>query len=86
MTVRMISRKREPRPVTMKLTDGSVITGQVNLYHEEMMMNRVSDLFTRVKEPFIVVFGATLEGKQNQVVIVNKQNIVWICPEDMPDS
>ena len=82
MTVRMISRKREPRSVTMKLTDGLLIKGQVNLYHEETVMNRVSDLFTRVKEPFIVVFGATVEGKKDQVVIVNKQNIVWICQED----
>ncbi len=82
MPVRIISRKREPRNVTMKLTDGSVIRGQVNLYHEEMMMNRVSDLFTRVKDPFIVIFGADVEGKQDQVIIINKQNIVWICPED----
>jgi len=82
MPIRVISREVEPRDVTLKLTDGSVIRGQVNLFHEEMRMNRVSDLFTRVKEPFIVLFGATFEGKQDQVLIVNKQNIVWICPED----
>jgi small nuclear ribonucleoprotein (snRNP)-like protein len=82
MPVRVISPKREPRNVTLELTDGSVIRGQVNLFHEEMLMNRVSDLFTRVKDPFIVLFGATMEGKQDQVLIVNKQNIVWICPED----
>jgi len=69
----------------MRLTDGSVIKGQVNLYHEETLLNRVSDLFTRVKEPFIVVFGATMEGEPDKVVIVNKQNIVWICPEDKQD-
>jgi small nuclear ribonucleoprotein (snRNP)-like protein len=84
MSVRMITRKREPRQVCMKLTDGSVIRGQVNLYHEETILNRVSDLFTRVKDPFIVVFGATVEEKSEQVVIVNKQNIVWIYPEESP--
>jgi small nuclear ribonucleoprotein (snRNP)-like protein len=82
MDVKMISRRREPRPVTIKLTDGSVIKGQVNLYHEEMVLNRVSDLFTRDKDPFIVVFGAKLEGKMDQVVIINKQHIIWIYPED----
>ncbi|MDD2902135.1 MAG: hypothetical protein PHU44_06835 [Syntrophales bacterium] len=82
MDVKIISRKREPRTVTMKLTDGSLIRGQVNLYHEEMVLNRVSDLFTRDKDPFVVVFGALMEGLTNQVLIVNKQNIIWIAPED----
>ena len=82
MAVRIISRRREPRPVTLKLTDGTVINGQVNLYHEEMLLNRVSDLFTRDKDPFIVVFGANVEGKTDQVIIVNKQHIIWLCPED----
>ena len=82
MDVKIISRRREPRTVTIKLTDGSLIRGQVNLYHEEMVLNRVSDLFTRDKDPFLVVFGALMEGLTNQVLIVNKQNIIWIAPED----
>ena len=82
MEVKIISRRREPRTVTLKLIDGSLIRGQVNLYHEEMVLNRVSDLFTRDKDPFLVVFGALMEGLTNQVLIVNKQNIIWIAPED----
>ena len=82
MDVKIISRRREPRTVTLKLTDGSLVRGQVNLYHEEMVLNRVSDLFTRDKDPFLVVFGALMEGLTNQVLIVNKQNIVWVAPED----
>ena len=82
MDVKIISRRREPRTVTLKLTDGSLIRGQVNLYYEEMVLNRVSDLFTRDKDPFLVVFGALMEGLTNQVLIVNKQNIIWIAPED----
>ena len=82
MDVKIISRRREPRTVTLKLTDGSLVRGQVNLYHEEMVLNRVSDLFTRDKDPFLVVFGALMEGLTNQVLIVNKQNIIWIAPED----
>jgi hypothetical protein len=45
-------------------------------------LNRVSDLFTRNKDPFIVVFGVKLEETASQVVIVNKDNIIWIGPED----
>ncbi len=82
MDVKMITRKREPRQVTMKLTDGSLLRGQVNLFYEEIVLNRVSDLFTRNKDPFIVVFGVKLEETSSQVVIVNKENIIWIAPED----
>jgi len=82
MPVRMISRRREPRRVTIKLIDGSMIKGQVNLYHEEMTMNRVSDLFLRVKEPFIVVFVTTINRKKDRAIIVNKQNILWVLPEE----
>jgi len=66
----------------MKLTDGSVLRGQVNLYYEEMPLNRVSDLFTRDRDPFLVVFDVEVAEKTEQVYIVNKQHIVWITPED----
>jgi small nuclear ribonucleoprotein (snRNP)-like protein len=82
MDVKMITRKREPRQVTIKLIDGSLLRGQVNLFYEEIVLNRVSDLFTRNKDPFIVVFGVKLEETASQVVIVNKDNIIWIAPED----
>jgi hypothetical protein len=82
MDVKIISRRRAPRPVTLKLTDGSVLKGQVNLYHEEMELNRVSDLFTKDKDPFLVLFEVALAGKTEQVFIVNKEHILWIIPED----
>ena len=46
------------------------------------MVTSVRPLFTRDKDPFIVIFGSLLEGASNQVLIVNKQNIIWIAPED----
>jgi hypothetical protein len=82
MDVKIISRRRAPRPVTLKLTDGSVLKGQVNLYHEEMELNRVSDLFTKDKDPFLVLFEVDLDGETKQVFIVNKQHIVWLTPQD----
>ncbi len=82
MDVKIISRRRKFRTVTLKLTDGSMLRGQVNLYYEEVQLNRVSDLFTRHGDPFLVLFDVAMEGKPEQVFIVNKQHIVWITPED----
>jgi len=48
--------KREA--VKIKLSDGSMIYGEVNLLSEGGA-NRLSDLFTKGESPFIVVFNAT---------------------------
>jgi hypothetical protein len=82
MDVKMISRRRAPRQVTLKLTDGSVLQGKVNLYYEEVPLNRVSDLFTEHRDPFLVLFDVAMEGQAAQVFIINKQHIVWVTPED----
>ncbi|MBM4295655.1 MAG: hypothetical protein FJ126_12245 [Deltaproteobacteria bacterium] len=82
MTVKIISRKLDPRSVTLRLADGSLVKGKINLYHDEMMIQRVSDIFTKISDPFITVFDATVEGKTGRVCIVNKRNIVWVSPED----
>ncbi len=82
MSVRIISRKREAREISLKLVDGSLIRGKVNLHHDEHLIQRVSELFTQIQDPFLVVFEATFEGKSDRVLIVNKRNIVWAVPED----
>ncbi len=82
MEVQIISRRRKFCEVTLKLADGSVLRGKVNLFYEETPLNRVSDLFTLHRDPFIVVFDAALEGTTDQVFIVNKQHIVWISPAE----
>jgi small nuclear ribonucleoprotein (snRNP)-like protein len=82
MSVRIISKKREPREVLVKLVDGSTVRGKINLYNEEVVLQRVSDIFTKVPDPFIVVYDAIVEGKTDQVMIINKSNIIWVSPED----
>lgn len=84
MTVSIITRKINARTVTIKLVDGSVVNGKINLHRSDVDISRVSDLFTKVTDPFIVVFDATAEGKSGRVLILNKRNIVWIAPEDEP--
>jgi Family of unknown function (DUF6812) len=82
MSVSIISRKVNARAVTVKLVDGSLVNGKINLHRSDVEISRVSDLFTKITDPFIVVFDATAEGKTGRVLILNKRNIVWIAPED----
>jgi len=82
MSVKIITRKVEARELTVKLVDGSVVKGKINLHHDEHLIQRVSEIFTQIEEPFLVVFDATCEGKGGQVMILNKRNILWASPED----
>lgn len=84
MSVKVISRKIHARKITLKMVDGSLVHGKVNIYHDEEVVQRVSDIFTKVSDPFIVLFDATAEGKTGRVLIINKRNIVWVSPEDEP--
>jgi hypothetical protein len=82
MSVKIISRRIDARKVTIKMVDGSLVQGKVNLYHDEAVIQRVSDIFTKLADPFIVVFEATAEGRSGRVIILNKRNIAWVSPED----
>ena len=84
MSVKVISRRIDARKVIIKMVDGSMVYGKVNIYHDEEVVQRVSDMFTKVTDPFIVVFGVTLEGKGGRVLIINKANIAWVSPDDDP--
>jgi len=84
MSVKVITRRVEARKVSLKMVDGSLVQGKVNILHNEEVVQRVSDMFTKVSDPFIVVFDATAEGKSGRVLIINKRNIVWVSPEDEP--
>ena len=80
MSVKIITRKMEAREITVKLVDGSLIKGMINMHNDEQMIQRVSEIFTQVKDPFLVVFDATFEGESGRVLIINKHNIIWASP------
>jgi hypothetical protein len=82
MNVKIISRKLNPRIVSLKLADGSLVKGKINLHHDEAVIQRVSDIFTRIDDPFLVLFDATVEGNPGKVLIINKHHIIWAAPED----
>jgi hypothetical protein len=82
MTVKIISRRIEARKVTIKMVDGSLVQGKVNLLNNEEAIQRVSDIFTKLVDPFVVVFDVTAEGRSGRVLILNKRNIAWVSPDD----
>jgi rRNA processing protein Gar1 len=82
VSVSIITKQVRACPVTIKLVDGSVIHGKVNLHRNDVEIGRVSDLFTKIADPFIVVFDVTAASKTERVMIINKHNIIWIVPEE----
>ena len=70
--------KREYRRISIKTIDGSTLVGKVNIG----IKKRVSDVFTKTENPFIVVVDVEHQDISGKVLFVNKSNIVWVEPED----
>ena len=64
--------------VTIKIKDGTVITGKLNIGEYP----RVSDLFRQSPDQYLVLADAEHRGSSGKVVIVNKSEIVWVEPEE----
>jgi len=71
----------ENRLVTVKTTDGSMICGNINLNSESLPMDRVSDLLIKGQNRFLIMYNATLDGRRDAAVIINKSQIVWVMEE-----
>lgn len=67
--------------VRVKLTDGTIFRGKINLNSEAVPADRMSDFFLKGVSPFVILFDVTAQGR-NSLFIVNKQQIVWITPDD----
>ena len=86
------------RKAVIKLEDGTLIKGKINIlaepaqeYHDVYCKHsdargtfyeRISDIFTKGRNPFVVVFDVTTEGQAGNVLIINKNKILWISPEE----
>ena len=68
--------KTEYKKITIRTTDGSTLLGKVNIGIKE----RVSDLFTKTENPFIVLLDAEHKEGSGKVLIVNKNHVVWAEP------
>ena len=95
---RLSTHLTEERKAAIKLEDGSLIQGIINILavpaheHHEMyskhgeerdtFYKRLSDIFTKGKNPFIVVYDACISGQPGRVLIINKNKVLWVAPED----
>ena len=70
--------KKEYRNITVRTTDGSTLLGKINIGINE----RVSDLFTRSENPFIILSDVEHQGGSGKVLFINKRNIVWVEPDE----
>lgn len=80
-------KKVAPRSkeVIIKTSDGTIISGQINLDSEKIAADRVSDLLVKGKNKFLLVYNAEdmkVMGEQVSVVLLNKQHILWVIPDD----
>ncbi|SLM32834.1 conserved hypothetical protein [Desulfamplus magnetovallimortis] len=82
-------REIESRIIRLKLTDKTFITGQININREELSHDkRLSDLLTKNKEQFLILFSATEmrddldKGIKHGTIFINKHHILWAAPEE----
>jgi hypothetical protein len=81
MTI-MVEGKKKYGPqyivITIRTTDGSTLQGKVNISAKK----RVSDLFTDSSEQFVVMVDVSSQRGDKKTLIVNKNHIVWVEPEE----
>ncbi len=84
MSDRDSNREIQASWVSIRLVDGSMVKGKINLqkHKDDSVTQRVSEMFTKHQDPFVVVFEATFEGVSGRVVIINKHNVIWVSPDD----
>ena len=64
--------------VSIKTLDGSLLRGKITLGDEK----RVSDIFIQSDNPFIVLCDVSSQSVESKVMIINKNHIVWVEPEE----
>jgi hypothetical protein len=81
MTSKEQAHQTDYRTITIKTSDGSTVQGKVNISPHQ----RVSELFTLQKGPFVVMIDASYGTVCGKTLFINKEHIVWVEPEDQPD-
>ncbi|NOX32796.1 MAG: hypothetical protein GXP56_03520 [Deltaproteobacteria bacterium] len=75
------------RTIRVTLVDGAQISACVNI-DRAPGYNRVSDLISSDREPFLVLMNSTMykTGLENPIkyetLFINKDHILWATPED----
>ena len=70
--------KKNSQELIVQTVTGDSYRGYINIGFNE----RLSDMFTKVKSQFIIIYDAKVKGEEKATVFINKQNIVSIKPLD----
>lgn len=76
------------RILRLKCSDGSLIRGSVNLNRFEEGFERASDVVTKNREPFIVMYNVTVDSSDYEKpvryksLLVNRSFIIWAVPDE----
>lgn len=71
-------KKTVDRTVYVKTVDGSLLRGTVNIGSND----RLSDVFVKGRSPFVVLFDVGERDLPKKVLVVNKNHIVWVEPDE----
>jgi hypothetical protein len=66
--------------VAVKLRDGTILNGKVNIYPKE----RISDVFMSKEKIFVIIVEGGSYERDYQTIVVNKKEVVWVEPEEPP--
>ena len=73
-----ICNNADYKKITVKTSDGSTIQGKINVASNQ----RVSDIFTKSEDRFIVMIDVSYRDGVGKILFVNKRHILWVEPED----
>lgn len=65
--------------VTVKLKDGTVLNGKVNIYPK----TRISEVFASKDKTFVIIVEGGAADIEYQTIVVNKKEVVWAEPEEI---
>lgn len=80
-------RDVEARIIRLKLVDGTLVNGQVNIKRDKGY-DRLSDLITNNSEPFLVMYNVTTHPGHidnpihYKTLFINKIHIIWAEPDE----
>lgn len=66
--------------VAVKLADGTILNGKVNVHDD----GRISDVFTNKEKTFVIIVESDSAVRSYQTIVVNKKEVVWVEPGDVP--
>jgi hypothetical protein len=77
-----IDRSTHYQQVAVKLRDGTILNGKVNIYPKD----RISDVLMSNEKTFVILVESDSNIRTYETIVVNKKEVVWVEPEDvLPD-